>query len=142
MIRAMRADDLPQVALIERASFTDPWTEEMFATGLDLPVALHYVYEEAGEVVGYLIGTALFEQAEIANVATHPSHRKKGLAKALMDVFEREVKTRGAEECFLEVRVGNLPALALYHGNGYEKVSVRKKYYPDGEDAFVMKKTL
>ena len=37
---------------------------------------------------------------------------------------------------------GNAGAIALYESRGYRKLRVRRKYYPDGEDAFVMSKRL
>ena len=53
-----------------------------------------------------------------------------------------EAEKRGAIRAFLEVRVGNAAAIALYESRGYRKLRVRRKYYPDGEDAFVMSKRL
>ena len=84
----------------------------------------------------------LFERAEIDDVATCPDARGKGVANALMQTFEEHAKHMGASECLLEVRVGNLPALSLYRKRGYENVTVRKRYYADGEDALVLKKIL
>ena len=141
MIRQMTAADLPNIMPIEKACFTDAWTEEMFLGSLDLPIISALVFEEDGEIQGYLLGSILLDEGEIANVATAPKHRKKGVAKKLMDAFEEKAKTQGVETMFLEVRVSNLPAQSLYSAYGYEKIATRKKYYPDGEDAFVMKKT-
>ena len=43
---------------------------------------------------------------------------------------------------FLEVRSSNTPAINLYKKAGFTNLSVRKKYYDDGEDAVVMAKEL
>jgi ribosomal-protein-alanine N-acetyltransferase len=43
-----------------------------------------------------------------------------------------------ASECFLEVRVGNDPAINLYERLGFTKVKRNFSYYLDGEDAWVM----
>jgi ribosomal-protein-alanine N-acetyltransferase len=40
------------------------------------------------------------------------------------------------------VRVSNEPAKSLYQKQGYKEVTVRKRYYPDGEDALIMQKNL
>ena len=93
-------------------------------------------------MVGYACETVLFDEGEIANVAVSPERRGQGLGKRLMDWLEERAKSLGAEKLFLEVRVSNAPALALYNGCGFEPLAVRKKYYPDGEDALVMTKKL
>ncbi len=45
-------------------------------------------------------------------------------------------------DLFLEVRVGNAAAIALYRAFAFEQVTIRKRYYPDGEDALVMHRRL
>ena len=59
-----------------------------------------------------------------------------------MKEYLEKAKELGAEKCFLEVRVSNLPALTLYRKFGFEDLSIRAKYYADGEDALVMVKKL
>lgn len=140
MIREMQAADVPQIVAIESASFSDPWTEEMFLDGFKIPFCYSFVYEIEGEVVGYIIGSLLFDEAEVFNVATKPSLRGKGIGKALMDAFEKEMVALEGKKCFLEVRVSNMPARSLYEKRGYRQIAVRKKYYGDGEDALVMEK--
>ena len=142
MIREMTTADLPKILPIERECFSDPWTEEMFLESLAVPFIKGLVQEEEGEIVGYLLGSVLFEDAEVANVATAAAHRGKGVASGLMDAFERFAKEGKAQRCLLEVRVGNTPARTLYEKRRYVQIAVRKKYYPDGEDALVMQKTL
>lgn len=48
----------------------------------------------------------------------------------------------GMEDMFLEVRVSNGPARALYESLGFEDLSRRPSYYVDGEDALVLVKNL
>jgi ribosomal-protein-alanine N-acetyltransferase len=43
-----------------------------------------------------------------------------------------------ARTLFLEVRRSNTPAIRLYRSLGFYALGVRKKYYPDGEDAIEM----
>ena len=40
------------------------------------------------------------------------------------------------------MRVSNAPAQRLYLKNGFIGQYARSRYYPDGEDAIVMKKTI
>ena len=100
------------------------------------------VLEENGAVIAYACASVLFEEAEVGTVAVVPAFRGKGLGKVLMTEIENRCKEKGAEVLFLEVRVSNEPAIRLYSGRGFEKIGLRKRYYEDGEDAFVMKKSL
>ena len=59
-----------------------------------------------------------------------------------MDKAESKLVSLGVNKVFLEVRSSNISAIALYEKKGYTKISVRKKYYADGEDALVMVKEL
>ncbi|WP_431272740.1 hypothetical protein [Dankookia sp. P2] len=43
---------------------------------------------------------------------------------------------------FLEVAAGNAAARGLYQGLGFAEVSRRRRYYPDGSDALVMRRDL
>jgi ribosomal-protein-alanine N-acetyltransferase len=42
----------------------------------------------------------------------------------------------------LEVRVSNLAAQQLYQQHGFKIIVTKKHYYENGEDAYLMEKTL
>lgn len=92
--------------------------------------------------VGYALATAVYEDAETDDIAVKESYRRRGIGGELLKLAESEAEKRGAIRAYLEVRVGNAAAIALYESRGYRKLRVRRKYYPDGEDAFVMSKRL
>ena len=142
MIRPLTKADVAQILTVEKASFQDPWTENMFLDSFDSNFFFGFVCEEAGEMLGYICGDAIYEDAQLMSVATAPAHRKKGVARELIAAFEKECKKRGAQGCFLEVRVSNIPASTLYQSVGYAPIGLRKRYYQDGEDAIVMQKIL
>ncbi|MBQ8886016.1 MAG: ribosomal protein S18-alanine N-acetyltransferase [Clostridia bacterium] len=140
--REWTAEDIPNIAALEKECFSDPWNMRMFADAFSSDLFFGVLAEEDGEIVGYALETVLFEDAEIANVAVKFTHRRKGLAGEMMDRLEGEAARRGAERSLLEVRVSNAPAMGLYKKRGYTGVRVRSRYYPDGEDALVMQKCL
>lgn len=47
-------------------------------------------------------------------------------------------RRQDAESVLLEVRASNEAALRLYSSLGFERVGLRRQYYPDGEDAVLM----
>lgn len=137
--------DLDVVSAIEDASFADPWSTSEFASVLEVEHTIFLVAEhgEKDDIVGYVIAMAVLDQAEILNVAVMPSMRGVGLGGGMLDAALLEVERRGAESVFLEVRVSNEPARALYSSRGFVEVSRRKNYYRTPvEDALVMRREL
>ena len=85
--------------------------------------------------------TTLFHVAdsiEILNIGVLPERRCQKLGRALLErVLRREAET-GILRAFLEVRVGNTPAIRLYEGLGFVRTCRRRGYYADtGEDALL-----
>ena len=142
IIRAWEEKDIPAIADIENKSFADPWTEEMLSDTLRFPVYHTFLAEEGGQVCGYGCLILLFEDAELANIAVAPTHRGQGVGKLLMEKMHDYAKTFGAERMLLEVRVSNQSAIGLYERYGYEKYGLRENYYADGEDAYLMQRSL
>ena len=74
-----------------------------------------------------------------------PDARRQGLGRTLLRRFMAIAVRYGAVQLFLEVRVGNTPAIALYEDEGFVRVARRARYYPvdaNGvrEDALVMRR--
>ena len=150
-VRLRRATlaDVGAVYEIERAAFSDPWSRGSFASLVPDPRMLFVVATacEAGAeapgdsgVVGYAVATFVVEQAELANLATAPAARRRGVGGLLLDEVIREAVTRGTRELFLEVRESNRGARALYASRGFTEVGRRRGYYRRPvEDALVLR---
>ena len=141
-IREWTKEDVDVLAEMEERCFKAPWTKEMLSDCLRYPIYNCFLAEEGGQVCGYCCLITVYEDAEVGNIAVDKPFRGKGIAQALMQVMHERAKEKGAIQCLLEVRVSNTPAISLYQKFGYEVYGVRARYYEDGEDAFVMKKTL
>ena len=142
MIRAWEEKDLQTLSEMESRCFTDPWTKGMLADCLKYPIYHTFLEEEGGQVCGYGCLIVVCEDAEIANIAVDIPFRGKGIGEKLLLAMHEKAKALGAVQSLLEVRVSNAPAIGLYEKFGYTRYGVRKNYYADGEDAFVMQKTL
>jgi ribosomal-protein-alanine N-acetyltransferase len=139
-IREWTEDDVGAAALIERACFAEPWTLEVIRQSFTVPHFYGFILEADGETVGYACGSSLFEDAELMRIAVLPKCRGLGYGRLLLKRFIEGAAMRGAERMFLEVRASNEAALALYLKSGFQKNRLRKRYYPDGEDALEMLK--
>ncbi|MEO5904196.1 MAG: ribosomal protein S18-alanine N-acetyltransferase [Gemmatimonadaceae bacterium] len=141
VLRPPAAPDLAAVATIEQASFGDPWSAKEFESVLAVDHSIFLVAESMGEIVGYLVAIAVLDEAEILNVAVSPNRRGAGVGGALLDAALSEVESRGAASVFLEVRVSNTEARALYQSRNFAELSTRKNYYRTPvEDALVMRR--
>jgi ribosomal-protein-alanine N-acetyltransferase len=145
LLRPATDADLNEVVQIERSCFADPWTEESFRRLLAGHSAIFEVvgYPPNFGVVGYVIAFAIGEDAELLNIAVHPTHRGKGLAGQMLDAVLIELGARGVKNAFLEVRESNAAARALYRSRGFAEIGRRRNYYRRPvEDALVMRRML
>ena len=143
-IRPMLLSDTPRVYSIDVLSFSMPWSERSYRYEVtENKHSCNWVVEVQHEgsplVVAALVIWVILDEAHIATIATHPDFRQRGIARRLLAHGLLAAYERGARLAHLEVRRGNLPAQAMYHGFGFEIVGVRPKYYKDNnEDALLM----
>jgi [ribosomal protein S18]-alanine N-acetyltransferase len=142
-LRRANEDDLAAVIALEDAIYPDDaWSSENMAREL---VGEHTYYlvaiGEDGAIDAYagLLAPLGTGQGDIQTVTVAPRARRQGLARTLMLALINEARRRGAEELFLEVRVDNESAKALYAALGFDTVAVRKRYYKGGIDALSMR---
>jgi [ribosomal protein S18]-alanine N-acetyltransferase len=142
-LRPADSRDLEAITAIERASFGDPWSAADFASVLSLAHTIFLVAETAGAagIAGYVVAVAVIDEAEILNVAVDPVLRGNGIGGQLLDAALAEVDEKGAKSVFLEVRLSNAAARALYGSRRFIEMSRRKGYYRNPpEDALVMRR--
>ena len=128
-------------------AFDRPWSAEEFETLLKGPGAFAVLGEagEPAEAKGFILCRAVAGEAEILTVAVDPVARRRGWGAALVEMAAGIAKEAAAFEMFLEVAADNLAAIKLYEATGFDRVGLRKGYYPhpDGaKDAVVMRRAL
>ncbi|MCR9070965.1 MAG: ribosomal protein S18-alanine N-acetyltransferase [Alphaproteobacteria bacterium] len=145
LLRGADLADAEAIAVLQRASFDDPWSAESVRRLLDGPANLSLVAEDGG-VVGFLIGQCVVDTAEVLAVAVDDDRRRAGWGAALLAGFEAVAAASGADRVLLDVASDNAAAEALYRSRGYETVARRDRYYAAGRpspvDALVMVKIL
>ena len=143
-IDRMHPADLGDVLVIERASFSMPWSRGAFLYEIEQnQVARCWVARENGRIVGYLCLWEVADELHITNVAVYPDARRRGVARALLESVFARARAAGVRMVLLEVRPTNVEALSLYESFGFRVVGRRRGYYYDtGEDALVMEARL
>ena len=80
-----------------------------------------------------------FDSYTIYKIAIKKSERNKGFASFLLNSAINLLKESGEISFFtLEVRKSNEAAKALYKKFGFKEITIKSKYYDDGEDAIYM----
>jgi ribosomal-protein-alanine N-acetyltransferase len=147
--RVRTAGEIDGVLAIEDASFSNPWTREMYLRELDNP-DVSYVYAlriHEGPEPGGAGGTAVafcsywlvLDELHINNLAVHPDHRRRGYGAALLAHVLEAGGRQGAKRATLEVRRSNGIAIGLYERLGFRIAAVRPNYYGNPvEDALIL----
>ena len=140
-LRKLELRDLNAIERIERESYPTPWSRSMFAGELAKPSSLSLgAFEpDGGPLVGYLVISRYVDAWHVMNVAVTPSHRRRGIARALLERLFEVTSNDERRGYTLEVRVSNEGAIKLYETLGFVSRGVRRGYYTDNrEDALIM----
>ncbi len=146
-IEVMEEKHLDDVVAIENMSHTNPWKLEAFKHELSQnPFSRPRVALTKGaiqNVAGYCVLWVVFEHAHIQNIAVHPHHRRRHLARLLLRAAVAEARDAGAETVALETRRSNDAAQKLYLTEGFSLVGERRGYYSrPSEDAVQFERIL
>jgi ribosomal-protein-alanine N-acetyltransferase len=135
------ADEIDEVLSIEEASFTNPWTREMYLAELaNTGVSFVYLARDArGRALGFCSFWRVLDELHINNLAVLPEHRRAGIGAALLTRVLAEGAALGAKRATLEVRRSNEAARRLYERFAFSVAGVRHGYYSHPvEDALVL----
>lgn len=139
-IRRMTKNDIDAAVQVENASFSEPWTAEMFAETLDLPYARYYAAELPDGTVAGICGVKIIaDTGEITNVGVLPAMRGRQIGRRMLERLLDDAAKEGIFSFTLEVRASNTPAVSLYEKLGFRTEGVRKGFYDrPKEDALIM----
>ena len=137
----MNEHHVPQIALLERECFADPWSQQSIASELHNPLSLWLVAQEGQTLLGYVGSQTCLDETDMMNIAVSPASRRQGVARALIEALVSALRERGSRQLTLEVRASNGPARQLYESLGFLQVGLRKNYYQNPkEDALILRK--
>ena len=136
VIRQARAEDIPAIAALEAAIFSDPWPADMLAR---LRERITVADADDGTLMGYIVFSSVLDEGSVDNIAVARACRRRGVADALLTDALEKSRARGLSSVLLEVRASNAPAIALYEKHGFAAVGRRRGYYTKPrEDAILM----
>ena len=103
------------------------------------------VFDRDGEVLGFVVFSAVADEGSVHNIAVHPEQWGRGIGSALLDAALEDMRRQGLGCCLLEVRESSTAARALYASLGFLVDGRRGDYYRNDtgrEDALLMSLSL
>jgi ribosomal-protein-alanine N-acetyltransferase len=138
-VRPLRPADLDRILEVEHESFgKDAYDRKLFAKYLAVRGVLFLVGASGPHICGYSLAVASNGRAELVSIAVAPRHRRKGIARSLIESTLRRLQRRGVNRVSLTVKIGNDSARALYEEYGFVKTRTVRAYYEDGADGMRM----
>ncbi|MBQ3099789.1 MAG: ribosomal protein S18-alanine N-acetyltransferase [Clostridia bacterium] len=141
-ILRLESRHVPDIAELEELCFSDPYSKKTLETSVDSQRDVSFVCICADKAVGYAEFGDFIDTLSVNRIATHPDHRKKGIARSLLNKAVETAKCKNIGELSLEVRASNSAARSLYESFGFSLIGKRPNYYRNPkEDAaiYIMK---
>lgn len=138
--RRVHADDAAALAAIDEAAFDAPWDLSTFRSLLAGSLTLGWRRDVHGAPVAAALVRVVAGEGELLRLAVHPSARRQGHARALVEAILADLAGGLPYGLHLEVRASNEAARALYRATGFAEVGRRPDYYASPvEDAVLMR---
>ena len=138
----MNLSDYEEIKDILVTEFDEFWKPSILESELKSENSKYIVAKENGKIVGFAGLWFSPVDAEITNIVTKKTERKRGRGKALLDRLIEMAREAKRDNISLEVNENNVPAGSLYEKAGFEIAGIRKKYYNGKDNAIIMTKYL
>jgi len=141
-ITSLMRCDIDWVCELDQTVYEKHWSKEGFVQELNNPyvknVAIRENLTSKSQGVAYLFYSLLGLDCYITNIVVSPSHRRRGLAKKMIQEVIRRAGLDHQKRVVLDVRVSNHIAISLYRSLGFLVLAERNGFYSDGENAYTM----
>ncbi len=119
-------------------SFPNIWTYAIWEEELGNTNSSYYILFYQDEAVSLGGIKIVLDEADLMNIVTRVDYQKRGFAKLLLSYLISKAKEKKCKHITLEVASTNTIAIHLYKKMGFQKISIRKNYYRNGDDAIIM----
>lgn len=143
VVQPMRWWHIESVASVESQTFPDDaWSAEQFWQELAQPTRHYLVALLEDQVVGYAGAFVLPPDSDVQTISVHADSQGRGVGRRLLVELLTVARQAACTHMMLEVRSSNASAIALYEVHGFSVLSTRRRYYPNGDDALIMRADL
>ena len=148
-LEAMTESWIAALCRVEESAYPHPWTRGNFSDSLKAGYHAQLLIGGAGpnaQLLGYFVAMQGVDEVHLLNITVAPAYQRQGWARLMLDALVLWSRGQGAQWVWLEVRVSNTRARAVYERYGFRHVGSRRQYYPADnagrEDAVVMSMAL
>lgn len=146
---AMTESWLAAVCRVEQSAYPHPWSRGNFSDSLRAGYQAQLLTGGTGpnaQLLGYFVAMQGVDEVHLLNITVAPAFQRQGWARLMLDALVLWSRGQGAQWVWLEVRLSNTRARAVYERYGFRHVGSRRQYYPAAnagrEDAVVMSMAL
>ena len=139
-IFTMTLEDLEQMKDILYSDFDNFWSYNVLKQELENKNTTYIVAKENDEIIGFAGLSTCLDEATLNNIVVKKSYRNRGIGGELLESLIELCSELRMHTFTLEVDTENEPAIHLYEKFGFKNLGIRKKYYNNSRDAFIMTK--
>lgn len=135
------AESMNAVVAVENRAYAFPWSRQNFSDALASGYQAQLLLADPA-LLGYFIAMQGAGEVHLLNITVAPEFQRQGWARVMLDAMAVWARGQQVHTLWLEVRLSNTRAFEVYCAQGFQRVGMRKAYYPNGsqprEDAIVM----
>jgi len=135
---------LNEIVAIETDVYEFPWTFGNFRDSLRAGYSC-WECRSGGALVAYAVMMFGVEEAHLLNLSVARAAQGRGVGSQMLDHVLELARHHRAQQMILEVRPSNHVGRALYARYGFQRIGLRRGYYParsGREDAVVLRLAL
>lgn len=139
-ITEMTLDDLELMKDTLYSDFDNFWSYNILKQELENEKTTYVVAKENSKIVGFAGMMVFMDEATLNNIVVKKSCRGRGIGGELLESLIEICADLNLKTFTLEVNTSNTPAIKLYEKFGFQNLGIRKKYYNNSQDAYIMTK--
>jgi ribosomal-protein-alanine N-acetyltransferase len=140
VISKVNKEEINEIMDLQLRNNANILSKYSISTDLNNSNSIYFVAKIDNTIVGYIAANLLYDHIDILSILVDNQYLRNGVASTLLTSILNYAKNVNISDILLEVREANIIAQKLYEKFGFERISIRKKYYPDNlEDALIYK---
>ena len=141
--RKLGPDDLSACLQLDRLALKGLWTRQQWERELseDSRVVMGIDAKE-GVLIAFAAAWLVVDELQITAVAVDPVHQRCGIGAGVLEALIDRGAALGAVSASLEVASMNAAARGFYAHCGFFTTGRRACYYPNGDDALLLSRTI
>ena len=139
-ITEMTLDDLNTMQDNLYSDFDNFWSYNILKQEIENENTTYIIAKENNQILGFAGISVCLDEATIHNIVVKKTCRGRGIGGELLEALIEFCSDSNIKSLTLEVDTSNIPAIKLYEKFGFKNLGIRKKYYNNSKDAFIMTK--